>query len=190
MCRRNGQLGITLIELLIALAIITIGVLMAVPNMNNMSGGRRLAGAAAELQSALQFARTEAIRLNSAVVFCHSANGETCAAPSGAVWQGWLIRAAGATLGSESGPVLRFHHWTEPQVELRSTPALSTQGHAVRFNSLGLVRAFTSNAPYSAALQVCIPDSNITPNIYQINMKSAGLAELVTSNSTSAGGAC
>lgn len=186
----DRQQGITLIELLVALAIITIGVLIAIPNMGNMSGGRRLAGSAAELQSALQFARTEAIRLNAAVVFCHSANGTTCAAPSGSVWQGWLIKAAGAALGSETGPVLRSHSWAEPQVELRSNSALASQGHVIRFNSLGMVRAFTSNAPYSGALQACIPDSNISPNIYQININSAGLTELVTSSSTSAGGAC
>jgi type IV fimbrial biogenesis protein FimT len=189
--RASGrQHGITLIELLVALAIITIGVMVAVPNMADMSGGRRLAGTAAELQSALQFARTEAIRLNTTVVFCHTNDGSTCAAPGGAVWQGWLIRAAGATLGSENGPVLRWHSWADPQVELRSNSGLATQGHAIRFNSLGMVRAFTSNAPYSAALQACIPASNITPNIYQININSAGLTELVTSTSTSAEGAC
>lgn len=185
------QSGITLIELLIALAILTIGVLIAVPNMSGMSGSARLAGAASELQSALQFARTEAIRLNTAVVFCHSSNGSSCDTPASGLWQGWLVRAAGNAPGSETGPVLRAHNWTEPKVELRSANSLSSQNHAVRFNSLGLVRAFTSNAPFSASLLACIPDSTLSPNIYQVNINSAGLTEVVTSTTAaSTGGAC
>lgn len=182
-----GEKGVTLLELMVALAILALGMLLAAPNLGSFTAGSRLSGAATQIQSALQYARSEAIRLNTAVVFCHSSDGQVCSAPTSGYWQGWLVRAAGANVGAETGPVLRAASWTDDQVRLRSGPTLASAGHAIRFNSLGLIRTFTTNAPLSGQINACVADATIKPNLYQLNFGSGGLTELVRSDT---GGTC
>lgn len=181
------QAGVTLLELMVALAILAIGTLLASASFGSFSASSRLSSATSELQSALQYARSESIRLNAAVVFCHSSDGQSCSAPAATYWQGWLIRAAGATAGAETGPVLRANSWTDEQVKLSSGASLNSAGHAIRFNSLGLIRTFTSNAPLSGQLKACIADAALKPNLYQLNFSSAGVTEVLRIDS---GGTC
>jgi len=179
--------GVTLLELMVAVAILAIGAVLASASFGSFSASSRLSSATSELQSALQYARSEAIRLNTAVVFCHSSDGQSCSAPTATYWQGWLIRAAGASVGAETGPVLRANSWIDEQVKLSSGASLTSAGHAIRFNSLGLIRTFTSNAPLSGQLKACIADAAVKPNLYQLNFSSAGLTEVLRIDS---GGIC
>ena len=78
------QEGFTLIELMVAVAVLGIVVGLAVPGFQSAVNGNRLAGAANELIATMQVARMEAIRLNRRVVVCASANANagddaTCA---------------------------------------------------------------------------------------------------------------
>jgi type IV fimbrial biogenesis protein FimT len=70
--------GFTLTELMITLAIVGILITVGVPSMQNFIQGNRLIAASNELLSALNIARSEAIKLNAQVSLCESNNGSTC----------------------------------------------------------------------------------------------------------------
>lgn len=171
--------GISLLELMITLVIMAIGVMIAVPGFQQLIAANRLQTQAQEFQTAFNFARSEAIRSNSYVVLCHSGNGTTCAAPTSSQWQGWIVRRSGATVGSETGPVLRANALLDTTVIMSSSSALASADHAIRFNPQGLVRQFTTNGPYSASVKFCIQSG--TGNVYQLQFSSGGQAELVQS---------
>lgn len=95
--RRAHARGMTMIELLITVVILAILMAIAVPSFRNASLGSQLSAAANNLLASVQLARSEAIKRNTAVTLCATADGATCAASGG--WeQGWIIRDAGAVV--------------------------------------------------------------------------------------------
>jgi type IV fimbrial biogenesis protein FimT len=79
----------TMIELLITVVVMAILMAIAVPSFRNASLGSQLSAAANNLLASVQLARSEAIKRNTAVTLCASADGATCAASGG--WeQGWI----------------------------------------------------------------------------------------------------
>lgn len=171
------MLGFTLMELLVVLAIMGIGLLMAVPSYQGMVAYNRLDGQARELQSAFNYARSEAIRLNTPVVLCQSLDGTICSSPTGGKWQGWLVRAAGASPGNETGPVLRAFKYMDSTVDVTSASLLAASGHAIRITPQGLVRQFGTDAPLSAYVQFCVEGDS--DNISQMQFSSGGQSSLV-----------
>ena len=91
---RHG--GFTVVELMIAIAVLAILVALAVPNFNDASLSARLNGFANSLVASAQVARSEAIKRNTSITLCRSANGTSCAG-SGGWQQGWIIMS-GATV--------------------------------------------------------------------------------------------
>lgn len=81
--------GFTLVELLIALSVMTILVSVAIPAYSNMLANHRLTSQSNTFLGALHFARSEAIKRNGRVVVCKS-SGEDCDA-SGGWQQGWIV---------------------------------------------------------------------------------------------------
>lgn len=175
--------GVTLIELLVVMVLLTIGLMLASPGFSVIGGSARLETHSREIQNALVFARSEAIRLNRNVLFCHSSDGQVCSEPPSAGWRGWLVRAGGAAIGSETGPVLRAQQLNDDLVVIHSGPALAGAQHVLRFNSQGLIRMFANNTPLSDAIRACIADTTMNPNVYEVQFNSGGRLQQVTSNS-------
>lgn len=65
---RQSEAGFTLVELLVAMAIVALGIVIAVPILSDPSPGARVKAAAHQLVTALREARSEAILRNAEVV--------------------------------------------------------------------------------------------------------------------------
>ncbi len=176
------QLGFTLTELLITVAILGIGLAVAIPAFTSLTKKDKLQSQSSEIQTALNYARNEAIRLNDNVVFCHSANQLVCSAPTSAGWEGWIIRRAGASIGTETGDVLRKGTIDRTILKVSSNATLSSALHTIRYNSQGLARLFANNTPLSAQIEVCIASSEVQENLYSVRFNSGGRSEVVKVN--------
>ena len=89
---RARQLGITLIELLMTVAVAGVLVAMGVPALGSMLARSHQQSAESALQASLMHARELAIMRSEQVVVCPTADGEHCS--GGDFWQeGWMIGA-------------------------------------------------------------------------------------------------
>lgn len=80
--------GLTLIELIIALAIIAILVTAGVPGMRQLIDSNRTTAYVNSLVGGIHLARSEAVKRNSEVSICASNNGTGC---SGDWSNGWVV---------------------------------------------------------------------------------------------------
>ena len=81
--------GFTLLELLIALAVVAIVMALGVPSMQEFAKNHRLTTNINTLIGHMALARSEAVKRNQQVAVCVSDNNTTC---SGANWQdGWIV---------------------------------------------------------------------------------------------------
>lgn len=120
------EVGFTVIELMIALAILSVLVGIATPAFNGMVASQRVRTAAADLHTSLLQARAEAVKRNQRVLI-RPASGET--------WSdGWLVPDP-ATPTSDTGPLFQ-HRLTsgvgissdEEEFEFRPTGRVSGAG--------------------------------------------------------------
>lgn len=82
--------GYTLIELLVALGLLTSLMAWAVPSLSDVIHAVRVHTGTQALANSLALARSEAVKRNARVVMCKSAQGAAC--EPGAGWeQGWIV---------------------------------------------------------------------------------------------------
>ncbi|MCG8465784.1 MAG: GspH/FimT family pseudopilin [Xanthomonadales bacterium] len=81
--------GMTLMDLMIALSVITILSSLGLPAIGALLSNSRLHGAKNEVATHLSLARSAAITHNQAAVLCPSNDGEICS--RGAWAQGWIV---------------------------------------------------------------------------------------------------
>lgn len=105
------QGGVTLIELLVTLSVIAILLAVAAPSFQAFSKENRAVSISNELVSALTLARSEAIKRNTSVTVCKTAdpNAASPTCSTAATWQtGWLVFTDGGTTGSVDGTDTRL----------------------------------------------------------------------------------
>ena len=86
--------GFTLIELLVTMAVAAILLTIAVPNFQMFVMNNRMASQANDLITALNMARSEAVKRAANVTVCASSNGTGC---TGTWAQGWIVSDAAGT---------------------------------------------------------------------------------------------
>lgn len=92
----DASRGFTLIELMVAVAVLAVLMTVAVPSYQRMVLNNRMAAQANDLISALSLGRSEAVKRAANVTVCASSNGAAC---TGTWAQGWIVRdAAGNVL--------------------------------------------------------------------------------------------
>ena len=128
-------------------AILAMMAMMAAPNFRAMIERNQINSATNELMMGLQLARSEAIRLNSTVTLCRSANGTSCGSPAG--WEsGWIVfhdrDGDGSVTPAQAGPpavaadaVLRTWGALGPRLTLRGSTDVAQR---VSFNARGQAR--------------------------------------------------
>ena len=129
----NRQSGFTLVELMIAIAVVAVLLGLALPSFQQSMRSNRVATATNEMIAALSLARSEAIRNNGGGAVCPSTNGTAC----GASWSdGWLVWAdtnGNSTL--DAGEAVLRYSQGNPRL------AVSNTGGTVAFDSRGRRRA-------------------------------------------------
>lgn len=101
--RHRAHQGFTLVEIMVALAIVTIMLLLGLPSMSSYLQSSKLATEAQNFQTGLQVARTEAIRRNQVTTFTLTDQAVTqpnmnaaLAAPSN-VGRNWMVTSIDPT---------------------------------------------------------------------------------------------
>jgi type IV fimbrial biogenesis protein FimT len=105
--------GFTLTELMTTVAVLAVVLTVGVPNFRDMIQTNRMAAQANDFLSALNLARSEAIKRGTRVTLCKSANLSSCDTSSSGLWsQGWIIFVDdnnNATADDGPGSILRVH---------------------------------------------------------------------------------
>lgn len=173
---RGTQLGFTLIELMVAIAVLAILVSVATPSFTSVINGNRLTGQANSLMADIQLARSEALRRNRSVRLCRSADGASCAGDAGD-WSNWLVVLPN----------------TNPLEVLRSGTAkaplkLSAGVANVDFRADGLAHNSTGGL-LATAFTVCIPTNHPADNVRTVSL-DGGSRVRTTATAYSTPGSC
>lgn len=111
-----SERGMSLIEMMVAVSIIAILAVIAVPGFQDMIVQSRLSSQTNELVSAIQAARGEAIKRNRQIDFCRAADAASLDCAGAGNWQFWIVRIN----NSDANRVLRRGS-ISPELRLTST---------------------------------------------------------------------
>jgi type IV fimbrial biogenesis protein FimT len=167
--RAPDQAGFTLVELMVVVAVVGILAIIATPSMSALVNANRLSGAAGELTSALQVARSEAIRRNARVTVCASTNGTTCT--NSTAWTRWIVH--GNDNATSTDEVIRDD---APAGSVR----VSGPAAGIVFRPSGLIDA-------QATVTACLPVTQPAENRRVVTVMISGI---VSSSNYNGGGTC
>lgn len=128
--------GVTLVELIVALAIAAILMAIALPSFQGTLRSSRVAGATNQFIAAVVLARSEAIKNTRGAGVCASANGSTCQAGTdwGVGLMVWADVNGNGTFQPGTDTVLRFLQGN-PRVTVTGPAAVD----AIRFDPRGRI---------------------------------------------------
>ncbi|MDH5479346.1 MAG: GspH/FimT family pseudopilin [Nitrosomonas sp.] len=169
--------GVTLVELMVAMAVLGILLAIGVPSFNQFTVNSRLTSYANSMLSNMSQARSEAIKRNNRVALCKSADGLVC--NNGGDWdQGWIAFSDfdnNATLGG--GDLLLF---TMPVLANGYTfSGNANVANYVSFDTQGMARLTTGGAQ-AGTFTICPPAPAVGGNGRQIVLNFSGRARIAT----------
>lgn len=150
--------GFTLVELLVAVAIMAIIASIALPSFGNMLRRSRLTASANELVAALQTARMEAVRRNARITVCPSTTGSACA---GANW------ARVAVLDERAAEALRDVSLAA-SLQATGNAAVLANASKIQFDPSGF--ASVGTGVRAGTVTLCMPKLPATSNAMRVNV--------------------
>lgn len=154
--------GFSLVELMITLVVLGVVVGIAAPSFSGLINSNRLTAASNEVVAALQVARMEAVRRNTSVVLCPSADGASCA---GAAWRSFIVFAdedGDSTVDAGTDEVIRVVTVSEGGIVVNPSSNLATNNR-LRFGADGFARVGNAGAR-NGGLSVCSTDVPVAEN--------------------------
>lgn len=179
----SGVKGISIVELLISLAVLSILVTTGIPAFSSFIQSNRLSASAFNTLGTINLARTEAVKRRTRVILCRSADS-TSATPScggsANTWTtGWLVFASGdsnSTYEAGTDTLLGIGLVDSPNVTIITN---STSNKNLEYNSDGT----TNEGGDTARFAVC--DKRGGAQGRQINVPPHGRPKFVKGDSAS-----
>ena len=158
-CGRRRIAGITLLEMLTVITIVSILMALGVPSYQYVTSSNRISGEVNSLLGDLQYARAEAIKEGQTVSVCASTNLTTCSGTT--TWQnGWIVfsdvNGSGA-VDSPNDQVLRVQR----AFSLGDTFNANNGMKFVTFNREGFALNL-NNPPITVTLHAAVPSTGST----------------------------
>lgn len=147
------QLGLTLVELMMTVAVLAIVTSLAVPGYARLTAANRITTATNELVAAIHYARSEAIRRGQTVVICKSNDGLDCTV-GGNHWEsGWIAFVEQNTNNIRDAAEVLLHTWgaAPAGITIRPASAQNNIDDYLRFNARGII----TNISGDVAFNVC-----------------------------------
>ena len=156
MSRKFTYRGLTLVELMITLVILSVTVTLATPAMRQLLHGSTLRAETSRLLDAINLARSEAVFRNTPVSLCPSAMA-TSGVPdcAGVLAGGWIVftnRNRDAVVDAESDEVLRVFEAIPPGYSLSNLAGTRAADELITYLPDGSSRR-------NLSLLICPPDS-------------------------------
>lgn len=178
--------GLTLIELMIAVAIAAVLMALAAPNFQQAINGNRLSSAAAEVVGGLQLARSQAIRANRRTVLCRSSDASTCDTTN-AAWPGWIVFTDTDGNGNRNGAEeLIAAQAIDAPLQLLASASVVTLAHTITFRGDGTART-AGGGLLNGSLAVCMATTRPNENVRHISL---AFGSRTATRRTNAGGSC
>jgi type IV fimbrial biogenesis protein FimT len=169
--------GFSLVELMVAIAVLAISIGLATPSFTLLVNSNRLTSHSNELVASIQLARSEAIRRNARVAVCGSSDGSSCDA-SATSWEQWLVVLV------SSSEVLRANQ-VKNSVQVMPSAAIAGNANRIVFYPDGLARD-ASNALLAASVGVCLPVARPEQNTRVVSVAGGSRVRTVSENTSAA----
>jgi type IV fimbrial biogenesis protein FimT len=179
--------GLTLIELLMALAVAGILLAIAGPSFREAIQANRLTSAANELTAAVQLARAEAIRNNRRVTLCRSTDSSSCDG-STSIWPGWIVfvDVDGDGVRDNSEATIKSGNFDTTLV-VKSSANITALTERITFRGDGTARASDGQTLLAGTLAICVAALLPAENVRDLSLASGSRTHVQRRNGA---GAC
>lgn len=188
--QKTGARGFTLVELLVTLSVLAILLAVAVPSFQGTIASNQLTSRTNELVSALNLARSEAIRRGTRVTLCKSSSGTACSS-TGDWEQGWIAfvdtTRSGTTASVDSGEtILSVQQATSGSTLIKGSSNVAAY---VSFGADGRPRTL-AGAFTSGKLLTCSTSTALSNSVRAREVELSTVGRLSTTTPSSVASSC